>query len=260
MSIKKTIIEKLVKGMSDEDKAAMKAMFAEVEAPEAPEVDDSEEVAMADATLEDGTTIRYEGDTPTEGARVVLVDEEGNEVPAPDGDHALEGGVTISVAGGVITAVSGAPEEAPAEEEMDAEPKDDKVADLEAEVSRLKDELAGTAEAMSKVGQLTEDMATLVGVVSEFMAAPATEEEKPADVKATQESIKDVRAAFRNDLRELNRAATKPAGKMAKKFQKFADMERKGEETGEDKTPGPVNENAMDRRLAELERKFASNN
>ena len=251
MNIKRTIIESLVKGMSDDDKTALRAMFAEVEAPEV-EAEEGTEVAMADAQLEDGTLIRYEGDTPTEGARVVLVDEEGAEFPAPDGDHTLDSGVVISVSGGVITAVSGAPEEAPAEEAMAAD--DSRMADLEAKVKQLQDELSGKVEEMAKIDKLEQDIATLVGVVAEFMAQPATDVEAPADVKAPAPSIKELRAAFRSDLRELNRQANgAPQGKMAKKLQKFADMERRG---SEERASGPATETALDRRLAELERKF----
>lgn len=63
---------------------------------------------FAEATLADGTTISYEGDL-AEGTAVFVVTEEGEQIPAPEGTHALGGdmeGVSIVVnAEGVITEV-----------------------------------------------------------------------------------------------------------------------------------------------------------
>ena len=263
MDIKKTIIEKLVAGMSEEKKAEVKALFADEAVVEAPvEAPAEEPVAMAEATLEDGTTIRYEGDTPAEGARVVLVDEEGGEVPAPDGDHTLESGVTISVSGGVITAVSG--EEAQPEAEAEEMAAEDGTAQLEERIKQLENELAGktteASEAMAKVTELQEGFNQLTELVGEFMAQPSADEEKPANVKTPEVSVDDFRAAFKADLRELNRRAVKPSGKLAKQFEKFAREESKTDEGEEAKKNKPANENALDRRLAELERKFSQSN
>lgn len=65
-----------------------------------------------DAKLKDGTVIRYDGETPAKGAKIMCITPEG-EVACPDGDHVLESGEIISVKGGMIDAVkpAGAPEE-----------------------------------------------------------------------------------------------------------------------------------------------------
>jgi hypothetical protein len=52
-----------------------------------------------------------------EGETVTLVAEDGTESPAPDGSHELEGGVKITVASGVITAVEKEEAEMPMSEE-----------------------------------------------------------------------------------------------------------------------------------------------
>jgi len=81
-------------------------------------------LAFGESTLQDGTPIYYEGDTPEVGAAVFVVDPNGQYVAAPEGDHTLSDGTVISVAQaeeqGVmiarITAVTpAAAEEAPAE-------------------------------------------------------------------------------------------------------------------------------------------------
>lgn len=54
------------------------------------------------------------------GSPITIVTPEG-EVPAPDGEHALEGGQIITVMGGVITEISEATAEVTEEEVMSAE-------------------------------------------------------------------------------------------------------------------------------------------
>jgi hypothetical protein len=57
-----------------------------------------------DAKLSDGTVIKIEGDAVTEGAKVIVVTEQG-EIPAPDGVHELEDGSKIEVKDGIISYV-----------------------------------------------------------------------------------------------------------------------------------------------------------
>lgn len=72
-------------------------------------------LTFADYKLADGTTVRVDGDL-TPGTAVYVVTETGS-IPAPDGEHALEGVGTITVTGGVITEVEAAePAAAPAAE------------------------------------------------------------------------------------------------------------------------------------------------
>jgi len=57
-----------------------------------------------DAVLEDGTKISVEGEELVEGAKVVVVTEEGN-LPAPDGIHSLEDGTKVETKDGMIVSV-----------------------------------------------------------------------------------------------------------------------------------------------------------
>lgn len=70
-----------------------------------------------DAKLKDGTIVSWEGDAPAMGLPIMVVDEAGNKLPAPDGEHELEDGTVIVVSGGMIVEVKPSAEAAPAAEE-----------------------------------------------------------------------------------------------------------------------------------------------
>lgn len=72
------------------------------------------EQTFIDAKLVDGTIIRYE--SLEVGLPLMVIDEAGNELPAPDGEHELEDGTMLTVEGGIITEVATKSEEAPEEE------------------------------------------------------------------------------------------------------------------------------------------------
>ena len=74
---------------------------------------------FVDAKLMDGTIIRYE--SLEVGMPLLVIDEAGNELPAPDGEHELEDGTKVTVEAGIITEVASKEEEAPEEEEAPIE-------------------------------------------------------------------------------------------------------------------------------------------
>ena len=59
---------------------------------------------FVDAKLVDGTQIKVEGESLAEGAKVVVVTEEG-EVPAPDGVHELADGTKVETKDGIIAKI-----------------------------------------------------------------------------------------------------------------------------------------------------------
>jgi hypothetical protein len=65
------------------------------------------EIKTADGEL----TLTYEGDI-TVGTEIFVITVDGN-VPAPDGEHELEGGIKIETEGGVITSIERGEEEQP---------------------------------------------------------------------------------------------------------------------------------------------------
>jgi hypothetical protein len=68
-----------------------------------------------EAKLKDGTIVKVEGDSLAEGAKVVVVTEEG-EIPAPNGVHELEDGSKVETVDGVVKSI-----QATVEEKVEAE-------------------------------------------------------------------------------------------------------------------------------------------
>ena len=118
--------------------------------------------------LADGTEVRANVDELAEGVDVFVVDAEGNEIPAPDGDHTFEDGSTITVVAGKITAIKAF------EEEIDMSAEDleknlnilgETLSAVTAERDTLKTELealkAGKTAMESEVAKLKADVAKL---------------------------------------------------------------------------------------------------
>ena len=162
------------------------------------------EVKTADGEL----TLTYEGEELAQGLAISVVTADGN-VPAPDGEHALEGGVTIVTMDGKIEAIKETPAEAPAEEvavdaaeEMPTEAPVEAVAEVVAEevaseVADVVEEaiseevVAAVAEAVTAaVGEMMkkmeERMAALEGKFSTFASAPAAEKTIANKVSTTK--------------------------------------------------------------------------
>ena len=93
----------------------------------------------------DNGTLYWEGeDDLKEGDRVYVLDEAGEQAPAPDGDYRTEDGKVISVVDGVVAAITDAeaevaPEE-PASEELEALRAENEA--LKAEVETLKNQVS----------------------------------------------------------------------------------------------------------------------
>lgn len=68
------------------------------------------EANFLEAKLKDGTVVKVEGETLAEGAKVVVVTEEG-EIPAPNGVHELEDGSKVETVDGVVKSIEAAIEE-----------------------------------------------------------------------------------------------------------------------------------------------------
>jgi hypothetical protein len=82
------------------------------------------EISTADGEL----TLTYEGEELSIGLPIFVKTEDGN-VPAPDGEHALEGGVFIKTEGGAIVEISEGELEAEEEEEVVAEEHEEKLSE-----------------------------------------------------------------------------------------------------------------------------------
>jgi hypothetical protein len=132
------------------------------------------EEKFLDAKLKDGTVIKVEGEELVEGAKVVVVTEEG-EVPAPDGVHELEDGSKVETKEGVVAKIEApAMEEEPKVEiEVEAEEEvvEDKVDVTEELYALLKDMMEKISDKMKK---MEEKMEKVENDFENFKKEPAT--------------------------------------------------------------------------------------
>jgi hypothetical protein len=111
-----------------------------------------------DSKLIDGTAIKVSGDSLIEGAKVVVVTEEG-EIPAPDGVHELEDGTKVETKEGLIAKIEEAVAEAPEMEEPKVEIEVSKEEKMESEVvSLLKDLVVKLGEKIASLEGKVEGM------------------------------------------------------------------------------------------------------
>lgn len=61
-------------------------------------------VEMSDATLKDGTKVKVSG-ALAQGSKMLIVNADGSEIPAPTGEYILDDGSAVTVTDGIIDAV-----------------------------------------------------------------------------------------------------------------------------------------------------------
>tara|TARA_R110000868_G_scaffold370916_1_gene634410 strand:+ start:3519 stop:4247 length:729 start_codon:yes stop_codon:yes gene_type:complete len=130
---------------------------------------------FVDAKLVDGTQIKVEGEALAEGAKVVVVTEEG-EVPAPDGVHEIEDGTKVETKDGVIVKVEEVVAEMP-EAEVEVEVPMQGGADMQL-VDLVKEFVAKMGE---KIKAMETEMSSLNAEFKSFKKEPAAK--KIADGK-----------------------------------------------------------------------------
>jgi hypothetical protein len=145
------------------------------------------EQKFEDAKLADGTIVRYE--VLEIGAALSVVGEDGEVVPAPDGEHEMESGDIVRTEGGVIVEIM-SPEpvaeeaEEEVEEEMAAEETEEKFdsegfkADILSAVSELIE--SKIAEAQFAKTEKVSDIEKAVGLITDIVEKmAATPKEEP---------------------------------------------------------------------------------
>lgn len=155
----------------------------------------NEEVKFGQATLADGVTVvTFPEDAPMVGEPInVVVD--GNEMPAPDGEHALADGTIIVVVGGVVTEVRPV---APAEEAPAAPAPAEEMAEeteVSAPVKRLiestiKESIFAIEESYkAQVEELKAQLAEKDVIIEKIAENIAKFSEQPS-AKPTEEKVK----------------------------------------------------------------------
>lgn len=159
---------------------AFKELFkkADIKLADAPPAGDAPAEATP-KTLKDGTKINVYGDL-AQGTKVMIVQEDGSEMPAPDGEHILEDGSTITIADGTIAAIVAAEPEGDMSaeyEKLAAEHEDlkKKYSDLEAQIKGSIEEQGKFA---AKLARIEEMNAKSLEIFEALAGIPAKEPEQ----------------------------------------------------------------------------------
>jgi hypothetical protein len=173
-------------------------------------VEENAEVKFAVATLDSGQEIQTDAESFAVGVSVFVVNDEGEQIPLPDGEYTLADGSVLVVAEGAVTEVKEAAEE-PAveaeeekEEEMSAEAKE-----VEASSEVLtREEVAGMiaeaieatkAEFSSQIEERDAKITELSKQATKSLSrAPKMEAPAPVDLKSL--SIQERVAAIHNQF------------------------------------------------------------
>lgn len=194
-------LQKLIAKFNIEEPAAAPAKFAEV-------------------TLADGSVLMYEGETPAEGAKVMMKTPEGEEMVAPDGEYPLPDGTKLYVTGGVISKIEAAEKMAndnsAAElqallDQLFGEFKSHVATQFEAvktesatSIEALKEELKSATEKIAAIEKANTDMFALVEKISDLPAVESAFNKKngvpntkPNTLKALADEARRIKTEFR---------------------------------------------------------------
>lgn len=191
-------------------KELVKKHFNLVEAPaevEETKVEMNEEVVeqiFGEIKTADGElTLTYEGDEFTVGTEIFVQTADGN-VPAPDGEHELEGGIKIETEGGVITSIEREEEDLPeiADETTAGEYPKEKMEEVEVEVE-VADEAAPIVEEIAEevieaIAEVVSPMIQELKDEIEEMKAKFTATEKKVETFGLQPAAERTKAEIRN--------------------------------------------------------------
>lgn len=173
----------------------------ETNEPEAPVA----ELAFETYDLKDGSKIDLSG--LEIGAEAMLVDESGNTSPAPDGEHELVDGTTITIVGGKVEGIETPQAEAEPIEEVEEEipMESDKFEEMNGSISSLQAEnealKAKIASIEGKFSQAINDLSDVVlGLASTPGAGPI---QTPKNSFSQVEKREDKIERFLNKVKTL---------------------------------------------------------
>lgn len=157
------------------------------------------EKKFLEATLEDGTALKIEGELK-EGSAVFIVTKDG-ELPAPDGMHKIKIGETVSeitVEGGLIKSIA---EPAPMEEmksEFNAESKYNEVStsveSLKSAIDTLTKELSVLRNSNSELAKASKETFNAVQLIIDAPAAKPTVKNEKSIARGTEDKYEKYRA------------------------------------------------------------------
>ena len=156
----------------------IKQMFAETQPVQAQEIEVSIEPAAPEYkeyVLKSGAKVKI--DKLEVGGKVMLVDDAGNEMPAPAGEHELADGMTIVLdeASTIVEIKQPEVEEVPAENPV-AEELKKKIAEMQSELDNLKSGKKKDEEKMAEVeAKFSKAISELTDVVVGLIQTPSVD-------------------------------------------------------------------------------------
>lgn len=165
------------------------------------------EVKTADGEL----TLAYEGDELAQGLAIFVVTADG-QVPAPDGEHALEGGITIVTADGKIEAIKESEPAEVAEEEVVETALEEEMSPAEAVAEEVIDEVADEVADVVEAAISEEVVAAVAEAVSESVGEMMKKyEERMASLEAKFEGFASAPAAEKTIAGKTSKFKTEQA-------------------------------------------------
>jgi len=128
---------------------------------------------MVEAILEDGTSIYTDSDVWAAGVRVFGKDAEGNEVVLADGEYKTAEGITVVVAGGLVTELKPMEEEPAVEVTVEEEEQSSEVVAEESLSAEVEGLLSLVAKLESELADIKKANAELSSEVTKLSAQPA---------------------------------------------------------------------------------------
>lgn len=183
--------------------STLKSVFADAE------VEETTEDNFAEATLVDGTIVKWEGEL-ADGTALVVVMPEG-EVAAPDGIHELSDGTLIETAGGLVVNIEAAADQEKKEEE------EEEMYDNEFTSEELNELIE---KAVAKYAEAFTASLDLVKSENESLKAEL------AEVKNSKEELKNEFSATLNKVGEELEEIAKSEPSTASKPQEFKALTR----------------------------------
>ena len=134
--------------------------------------EEKETLSFVEAELVDGTKI--EVSALEVGGSVEVITPEGEKSPAPDVEYELSDGKKVVIVGGLITEIKEKEmkDETSTDTEMEGDPKDAKIAELEAKIKELEGKFS---EALSGIEKLNSANIELAKEFDKLAKSPAAE-------------------------------------------------------------------------------------
>ena len=156
------------------------------------------------AKLEDGTEVMWDGEI-AEGSAIMVVDADGNQMPAPDATHVLEDGTNVTTVGGLVTMIE--PKEK--ETEVEIEMGDDNMKKMEERMASCETKMAEIESKMTEMFEnyknkfsaidntinsttksITEKFDAIKVIVDDIADSPIVETPKPTNITFKKKSVK----------------------------------------------------------------------